>query len=370
MEDLWITLGEAAALLRRPGENDDTSGRARVIELLRRWQAHRNKARHVEIQVPDVVCILPSNGDSPIPLPQHGRWLNLKKKDWKTSTIPADRLSPATSSHTLDQSQSRVKIPQTRVKIRVNRAAVAQAAQEERDAKIKSQENKLAVASKLYDEPFWPVARVLSWIAFRALEMIEASWRAGVLYPTSATGKALKDPRPCERLLRTLQEGGLRAIKDGQELSPEAWANATGFQSTDGMRFRRKDVLAVWPAETPQTATEDTRGRARVIELLRRRQAHGDMARHVGILPSNGDSPIPPVAAKPRGVAPETKCQKWLDGFMKSHARPEKSKAVFRTEAKELFPGIGVRAFDRAWERATEGHPAYKRAGPKTKKNT
>ena len=87
MEDLWITPGEAAALLRRPGENDDTRGRVRLIELLRRRQAHRNKARDVGVQVPDVVRILPSNGDIPI-------------------------------------------------EIRVNRAFVAQAVQEERDATV------------------------------------------------------------------------------------------------------------------------------------------------------------------------------------------------------------------------------------------
>jgi hypothetical protein len=67
--------------------------------------------------------------------------------------------------------------------------------------------------------------------------------------------QALKDPNPRETLLRALQEGSLKAIRDAKELPSEAWANATGRKWGDDIRFRRDDVLRRWPV--PITGHQD-----------------------------------------------------------------------------------------------------------------
>jgi hypothetical protein len=100
------------------------------------------------------------------------------------------------------------------------------------------------VASRPFTELLWPVPRVLAWIAFREIACVEEDWRAATEQPTWP----VRDTDPQGTLLRALQGNSIRALKDGKELAPEAWANAAGHNWPDDVQFRREDVLALWPA--------------------------------------------------------------------------------------------------------------------------
>jgi len=150
------------------------------------------------------------------------------------------------------------------------------AGQDARAAEERSRTIKQGIAARLFAELFWPVPRVLAWIAFREEAGIESSWRAAIFYPTQAAWP-LRDAHPRGTLLRALQDGSLLALRDGKELPREAWANANGRSWPIDVRFRREDVLALWPVERERllaqsraTATFDPRARRlAVLGLIR-----------------------------------------------------------------------------------------------------
>ena len=120
------------------------------------------------------------------------------------------------------------------------------------NSRARTKRSRGEVATRHFGEPFWPVPRVLAWIAFRNPRMIETNWKAAIQYNTSPIGQALEDRHPQSALLRALQDGSLPALRDGNQLGREKWANATGRRWPDDLRFRREDVLALWPAEREQ----------------------------------------------------------------------------------------------------------------------
>jgi len=85
------------------------------------------------------------------------------------------------------------------------RAAVEDAADQERAAEARSREVKREMTARLFAEPFWPASRALGWIAFRDPQLIEKSWTAAKLYESSELGRALRDRNPSTSLLRALQ---------------------------------------------------------------------------------------------------------------------------------------------------------------------
>ena len=105
------------------------------------------------------------------------------------------------------------------------------------------------MAAKLFGEPFWPVPRVLAWIAFRHEAAINASLGAATWYVTQAMWP-LRDIDREETLLRALQEGSLRALKDAKELPREFWAGAKACD-WPAAHFRREDVVTQWPQLPP-----------------------------------------------------------------------------------------------------------------------
>jgi hypothetical protein len=117
-----------------------------------------------------------------------------------------------------------------------------------RVASERSRAIKLEMTAGLFADLFWPVLRALGWIAFRDEARIEDSLRAATWYSVQAE-RPLRDANSQGTLLRVLQDGSLRALRDGKELPREAWANATGRNWPDDVRFRREDVLALWPVE-------------------------------------------------------------------------------------------------------------------------
>jgi len=98
-------------------------------------------------------------------------------------------------------------------------------AAEERSRKMKRQR-----CEWLYEEIFWPRERAFLWLAFRDPARFEDNFRPAMLSAHLRSLASLKDGNPRRTLLRALQEDKLRAIKDGKELPPEAWAAAGGLR--------------------------------------------------------------------------------------------------------------------------------------------
>jgi hypothetical protein len=241
----WITVSQAAQILRLERDSTDGSSRLRLIELLRQKPG---VARVVAAALPPLANTKIVRS-SLVPVPDR-LWAGVDEIDWATSTVPAFPLLSGTDKedwYSQDQ----------KLGIRVNHSAVVDMAQQERDAELRSRVLKQKLAARLFAELFWPVSRVLAWIAFRSPQMIEASVRSAIWYDKSPTGRALKDRNPNGTLLRALQEGSLQALKDGGPLPREKWATATGRRWPDDVRFRREDVLASWQAERePQLQTQ------------------------------------------------------------------------------------------------------------------
>jgi hypothetical protein len=237
----WITLSQAAQILRLERDSTEGSSRWRLMELLRRK--------------PDVARLVPAAGpplaaktarSGLVPLPERCLWVSVDEIDWVTSTVRAFPLLSGTEKegwYSQDQTLG----------IRVNHLAVVDMAQQERDAEARSVALKHEVATRLFDDLFWPAPRVVAWIAFRNPQIIEASVRAAKRYDN----KALKDRNPQGALLRALQGGSIQALRDGSAMPREKWATATGRRWPNDVRFRREDVLALWQAESePQPQTQ------------------------------------------------------------------------------------------------------------------
>ena len=83
----------------------------------------------------------------------------------------------------------------------------------------------------------------------------------------------------------------------------------------------------------------------------------------------------PADAPAPLTKAPmlENRCAVWLEARMRANRRSVEPKNKLREEANRIFPGLGVRAFQAAWDRAVRGSGAYewseagRRKGSKTK---
>lgn len=104
---------------------------------------------------------------------------------------------------------------------------------------------KRATAWRLFSDPWWPIDRLIAWVAFRNPLRMEYSPRAAAFY--DATKAALTDSRPAATVLHALQDGTLVAIRDGKKIGPEAWS-AVDVHGLPGVRafIRRVDALALW----------------------------------------------------------------------------------------------------------------------------
>lgn len=108
-------------------------------------------------------------------------------------------------------------------------------------AEGRSQAQKREIRAMRFAEPSWPWSRVIAWIAFRNSTQIGDSVKVAQYFAT-----AMADAHPERTLLHALQYGNLRAFKDGKALPPETWAEAESSWPKD-VRFRRVDVLTLWP---------------------------------------------------------------------------------------------------------------------------
>jgi hypothetical protein len=240
----WATLGEAAEILRWKFDSSD-GPQWRLLDLLR--------------QRPSMACVvtatLPSIVNNELragltPLPDRCQWASIDEIDWSASKV---RVSPL-----LSETQWQSWCPSDHMlDVRVRRTEVLAAAQEERATLERGIAKRREVTARLFGELFWPVPRVLAWIAFRHEAAINASLGAATWYVTKAMWQ-LRDIDREETLLRALQEASLRALKDAKELPREFWAGAKAGD-WPAVHFRREDVLTRWP-QLPQVKRVHTPG--------------------------------------------------------------------------------------------------------------
>ena len=164
----------------------------------------------------------------------------------------------------------RMKAPSPDAEAADTAAAAALLEVSSQSPKDAARRSALELAKRNFAEPFWPTRWVLGWIAFRVPELIESSWIGAQLYDADQSDPAehLRDEDCRKTLLRALQAGAIHAIdrKTGR-MDRDAWAHATvGDLGEDARRwdahawrFRREEVLALWPdarpgADTPEAA--------------------------------------------------------------------------------------------------------------------
>jgi hypothetical protein len=120
--------------------------------------------------------------------------------------------------------------------------------EEERAADDRSRAMKRQMAESVFSELFWPVKQVLLWIAFRDIDRLLEDNFLQAMFGAKMYGRAsVRDANPRKTLLRAVQDGSLAAIRDGAELRREAWAEAIERRWPPDVRFRREDVLRLWP---------------------------------------------------------------------------------------------------------------------------
>jgi hypothetical protein len=140
------------------------------------------------------------------------------------------------------------------------------------------------------------------------------------------------DLRPDRELLEALKGGAVVAIRNRVEIPSTYWFGSD-FVPSDDLRFRRAEVLRLWPDPTGYVASAD------IAE-----------------------------PAVPRGyrtnseASAEKACETWLAGLVQA---PGYKDATFAA-AQIVVADVGLlsrKAFDRAWSRCAP--EAWKKAGPK-----
>jgi hypothetical protein len=106
---------------------------------------------------------------------------------------------------------------------------------------IEREKSKQDRLENLFMAPFWSVATVLAWIAFRDVAWLEDSVRTARLYASPA----LRESDPAGSLTRALQWGRIAAFRDGAPLQRDSWARAV--RSWPTVFFHREEVLKIWP---------------------------------------------------------------------------------------------------------------------------
>jgi hypothetical protein len=121
-------------------------------------------------------------------------------------------------------------------------------------ASLKSLATKQAANKRDFENRAWPVGRVLAWIAYRDPEHLDRPWWRAKVYdhPSSPKGPPLKNDRPPDSLLKELQEGCIRAYKNGSALAPEVWLDykASQWRQWPDVQVKREKVLVIWPDGT------------------------------------------------------------------------------------------------------------------------
>ena len=122
------------------------------------------------------------------------------------------------------------------------------------------------LAKSYFDEPRWPLHHALNWIACRRIEALTLAPEELLSLRLQATYKGRVDgldcKNPAHELLTALKKGRLKAIgPDNKELPPEFWDGKSEYRTWPEVRFRRDDMLRLWPdRETPAVDDSTQKG--------------------------------------------------------------------------------------------------------------
>jgi hypothetical protein len=113
---------------------------------------------------------------------------------------------------------------------------------------------------RIWNEPYWSVWNVLSWIAFRDVARLceiedERSFTGVKLYGAKHYGPFLKQAAPESLLLAALKNDELKAIRSGAELQAIYWADKHRVDRNTW--FRQKSVRRCWPGTGEWNGFED-----------------------------------------------------------------------------------------------------------------
>ncbi len=140
-----------------------------------------------------------------------------------------------------------------------------------------------SLARSSFDEPRLWLDKTLRWIAFRRIgdlttkDVGHERHRAILL---GANDDGLVSRSPAADLLEALRVGDIEGIEpDGKELPPEAWDTVLShdLRTWPKVRFRRADVLRLWPSreplsnfvKSPASAIEEKRATEKLAAILR-----------------------------------------------------------------------------------------------------
>ncbi len=196
-----------------------------------------------------------------------------------------------------------------------------------------------------FQERHWTIGDAARWIIGRSpdavddltinmeqlLEVLPEMQSAFARGDVSVVGCTRNDPIPRELPSETWSVYQLivEELNGLVQILP-AHASATGPDHTlFSLRLHREEVLLQWPGLSDQSQS---------TEVL-------------------------PDPDRPKTVAAEHLCQRWLSELMK--IGPPQPKASVRAQAFTTFPNLSKRGFDRAWDRAIEktGADAWRAPG-------
>jgi hypothetical protein len=114
------------------------------------------------------------------------------------------------------------------------------------------------LAERQFAEPFWPMERVLLWIAFRDhLRWFEFqdpvrfdyNFVSAVCCAKAYDSKSLRDKNPRRTLLQALRSGMLPAFKNGAKLPLLFWADVGDRRWPTDVQIPRQNILKSWPVD-------------------------------------------------------------------------------------------------------------------------
>lgn len=125
------------------------------------------------------------------------------------------------------------------------------------------------VAQSYFDEQRWPLIRVLNWIAFRDVALIDdSSWRRLKHYANDHR-PALVEHNPRRVLLEALHAGKIKAALAGKECSLRSWDTVRPFDlmpKFGGTTYLRDEVLQIWGIAGAEAKQVEALGETRRVE--------------------------------------------------------------------------------------------------------
>lgn len=201
-------------------------------------------------------------------------------------------------------------------------------------------DRRIGNAFPAFEEPLWTLGDTARWIAERTREAVD--------------GLSIDEERLFELVLeiqRALAAGEVRVWAHTpndpvpRELPNETWAV---YQLAIEERDSLLRIVPVHARGSPDDAPVFFDIRLSREDVLRR------WPDDQGKVPSPGEGT----------VGAEYRCRLWLTNLMKTEPHKPQPKSAVRKEAKERFPTLSNRSFDRAWTSAIGQSGAYMWSAP------